>query len=453
MSTKYKPGVPVPESGIYKVTHAADHEAVHAVTLLAGNIFPRCRVCTRPGFELVQAAMSAEVNDLLKPPPGKRPGSFQRPKRKIIFVVLFFFLIAGLLIIGFATDLASVSWIASAAKSLLHRHTGPWPHEAPERELLTHLFSEMGIAFIVAALLGATFEFFMRRREEKELNEHVRQVEEAALLSLLGYFMPRSLSEQVRRVFDEKIMRSNLELTYTFENAPTDLLNLSKEAGIDGNDLLLVTVKVEYDLVNLGLIKRDHLIHHGFESLLPFAGYNRFLNLTISQGNRVWISWPKGERRWRVSYGPGPHPCIQVLKLRREVEIAPGRELDIEPERDDTYHVVVEHQLVRRRRDLDSWTTWLPADRLDVNVLFNAVPDLDFYLDRTHPDDFLEVTPSTTQEVAAERRWRMPSYPEGRDGKKREVSAAVLPYQGFTLYWFPRGSFPVIEKPKTLSSG
>lgn len=424
------------ESGIYKVTHTADHEPMHTVTLLAGNIFPRCRLCRRPSFELVQAAMSAEVNELLKPPPGQRRGSLQRRKRTIIFAVLFLFFITGLLIIGFAADLAHIAWIASAARSLLHGHEGAWPHHEPERQLLTHFFSEMGIAFVVAALLGATFEFFMRRREEKELDEHVRQIEEAALLSLLGYFMPRSLSDQVRRVFDEKIMRSNLELTYTFEKAPADLLELAKNAGTDGSDLLLVTVKVEYYLVNLGTIKRDHLIHHGFESLLPFAGYNRFLSLTISRGEELWISWPKGKRKRQVSYGTGPHPCIQVLKLKSKVDIAPGRDVDIEPVRDDDYHVVVEHQLVRRRRDLDSWTTWLPADRLDVNVHFQAVPELDFHLDRTHPDDFRELPQSPT-----ERQWRMPSHPEGRDGKKREVSAAVLPYQGFTLYWFPKGSF------------
>jgi hypothetical protein len=435
MSTRFKPGDTVPNSGIYKVTHATNHEAAHTVTLLGGNIFPRCRVCTYPRFELVQAAISAELLDQFKPTTKKRR-ELRRLKRMIIFGVLLFFLLGGFSLIWSAGDLADISWIASVGKLLLHGSKAYPTQEAPEHELLIHFFNEMGIAFVVAAILGATFEFFMRRREEKELNEHIRQIEEAALLSLLGYFMPRSLSAQVRRVFKEQVMRSKLELTYTFEKPVPELQHLSSEAGIDGNDLLLVTVKVEYDLVNLATTKTEHLIHHGFESILPLGEYDKFLSLTISRGDDVWLSWPKGPNKEKVCECPGPHPCIRVLKLKSTVSIAPGTEIDNEPKRKKNYHVAVEHQLVRRRRDLDSWTTWLPADSLDVNVLFKAVPNLDFHVDRTHPDDFLEVKRSET-----ERRWTLPSYPIpiGRDGKQQEVSAGVLPYQGFILYWFPKG--------------
>lgn len=452
-STRFKPGDPVPKSGIYKVTHATEHEPVHTVTLLGGNIFPRCHGCVHPHFELVQAAISAELHEQFKLTSENVPSSLRHPKRMIIFAVLLLFLGAGMLLIWFADHLAGIPWIASAAKFLHQPNDASLGGEAPEHKLLFHLFEEMGIAFVIAAMLGATFEFFMRRREEKELDEHIRQLEEAALLSMLGYFMPRSLSDQVRRVFHEQIMRSNLELTYTFKKPTPDLQQLSRGAGIDGNDLVLVTVKVEYDLVNLATIKKDHLIHHGFESILPFGGeHDKFLGLTISLGNKPWLSWPDGMRKRRVCYGTGPHPCIRVLKLKSIVCLAPGKQLDSEPGMENTYHVAVEYQIARRRRDLDSWTTWLPADRLDVNVVFKDVPELDFHLDRTHPEDFREVDQAKIkQQSATERRWMLPSYPINRDGKQRVVSAAVLPYQGFTLYWFPKGSFPVIDKPKAVA--
>ncbi|HEV2964625.1 MAG TPA: hypothetical protein VG649_22545 [Candidatus Angelobacter sp.] len=46
----------VPESGIYRVTHKG-HRLPHEVTLLAGQIFPRCSKCKdRVQFEVVRHA-------------------------------------------------------------------------------------------------------------------------------------------------------------------------------------------------------------------------------------------------------------------------------------------------------------------------------------------------------------------------------------------------------------
>jgi hypothetical protein len=442
MPTRFKPGDMVPNSGIYRVTHTSDHEPVHTVTLLGGNTFPRCHGCSYPNFELTEAAISAALHDQFKVATPKHRG-VGGVKRALIFGVLFLFLTGGAFLIWSADHLADISWIASTGKFLLYGNKGALTHEAPEHELLTHFFNEMGIAFVVAAILGSTFEFFMRRREERALTEHIRQIEEAALLSLLGYFMPRSLSHQVRQVFEQQIMRSHLKLIYTFQKPTVDLERLSSRAGIEASDLVVLNVRVEYDLVNLTTTKKKHLIHHGFESVLPFGDeYDKFLNLTVWLGDKVCLAWPKGRNEKKVCQSRGPHPCIRVLKLKRLITLRAGQEFDSGRKKQGMYHVAVEYQLVRRRRDLDSWTTWLPADRLDVTVDYEAVPDLDFYLDRTHPDDFREVKPKTKNgrrsQTKDARQWMLPSYSSGSDGKQQEVSAAVLPYQGFILYWFPR---------------
>lgn len=52
---QYKPGDVVPASGIYRVEHES-HRLMHEVTLLAENVFPRCRECNAAvRFELVRA--------------------------------------------------------------------------------------------------------------------------------------------------------------------------------------------------------------------------------------------------------------------------------------------------------------------------------------------------------------------------------------------------------------
>lgn len=397
---------------------------------------------------------SRQSMQAIAPPDGrtlKAEGGIARPKTFIkstwqkcirlgqdleIYVCL-----VGLLLIGGgmmreAEGLAANPTIIAVAKRTLLplRST---TSEEEEHEAITHFINELGIAVVVAAVLGMTFEFFMRRREEKAHTKHVREIQEAAFASVLGFFMPSSLFRQIRRVFEEKIMRSNLELTYTFENATHQLRQLAEQAGIDGNDLLLVTVKVEYDLVNLATTRKEHFLHHGFESILPFGDeYNKFLSLTVSRGGKRWISWPGGPNERKVRKSTGPHSCIRVLELKDRIEFAPGEEVDRQLRKEDALHVMVKHQLVRRRRDLESWTTWLPADCLSVTAIFDDASDLDFHLDRTHPDDFEKVE----QTSRTKREWILPFVPPGKDGVQQNIREAVLPYQGFTLYWFPQES-------------
>jgi len=52
----FKPGDPVPKSGIYRVTHAGHHYD-HEVTCLSGISFPECRQCgERVRFSLIISA-------------------------------------------------------------------------------------------------------------------------------------------------------------------------------------------------------------------------------------------------------------------------------------------------------------------------------------------------------------------------------------------------------------
>jgi hypothetical protein len=53
---RFNTGQSVPQSGIYRVIHAG-HRLPHEVTLLAGEIFPRCSKCNNAvQFEVVRRA-------------------------------------------------------------------------------------------------------------------------------------------------------------------------------------------------------------------------------------------------------------------------------------------------------------------------------------------------------------------------------------------------------------
>jgi hypothetical protein len=62
----FKPGDPVPTSGIYKVIHDPEHAQSHEVTCVYGKKFPPCHGCAHPRFVLVRAAHHIETHEHFK---------------------------------------------------------------------------------------------------------------------------------------------------------------------------------------------------------------------------------------------------------------------------------------------------------------------------------------------------------------------------------------------------
>jgi hypothetical protein len=58
----YRPGDPVPQSGVYRVVHL-DHRAEHEATLLDGSVFPRCTKCGEDVRFHLQRAAARIQND------------------------------------------------------------------------------------------------------------------------------------------------------------------------------------------------------------------------------------------------------------------------------------------------------------------------------------------------------------------------------------------------------
>ncbi len=57
MPQEFRPGQTVPDTGIYRVTHAPPHPAMpEEVTVIKGRQFPTCPLCDHISYELVHAA-------------------------------------------------------------------------------------------------------------------------------------------------------------------------------------------------------------------------------------------------------------------------------------------------------------------------------------------------------------------------------------------------------------
>lgn len=65
MAEKFNAGDRVPNSGVYRVSHAGEHSQPHYVTALYGDAFPACRECVRGVcFELAMSAMHVNAHPL-----------------------------------------------------------------------------------------------------------------------------------------------------------------------------------------------------------------------------------------------------------------------------------------------------------------------------------------------------------------------------------------------------
>ncbi len=66
MTQAFRPGDPVPQTGIYRVKHEPSHTPEHEVTCIYGTKFPRCRDCNHPYFTLVHAATHIKNHEFFR---------------------------------------------------------------------------------------------------------------------------------------------------------------------------------------------------------------------------------------------------------------------------------------------------------------------------------------------------------------------------------------------------
>ena len=64
---EFKPGIIVPVTGIYTVTHDNEHMGAHVITCIKGGSFPTCRTCGKPRFKLFLEAVYFNEHSSLTP--------------------------------------------------------------------------------------------------------------------------------------------------------------------------------------------------------------------------------------------------------------------------------------------------------------------------------------------------------------------------------------------------
>jgi hypothetical protein len=326
--------------------------------------------------------------------------------------------------------------------------------------LTAEFWKEIGIALLVAGIIGLVVELVIRKeearervklfQEQKEKHENdLKLIKENVFAAMFGVFMPYWIGSELRRVFDTKMMRSNWTLSYRFLSLPPneELKWRSSHGPLTSDDLLTVIVTVKYKVVNLSDRALPLKIEHTMEPTLPLdCKHSTFLSLEVRREGEPILSWTCDTQDGRVVQSI-PKPYLRILELKDNT-------LMIESEK--AVDVIYMFKSVRRRCDHDVWMTPLPADGLHltteiVNTPEDNLSDLDFYFEASHPE------PRTAEQSLAainQRNWH--------------VRSGLLPYQGFILHWFredpnipscperivkPQSPEPSAISPQTLEAG
>jgi hypothetical protein len=261
--------------------------------------------------------------------------------------------------------------------------------------IIDAFLAEIGIALVVAGVLAATVDIYMRFRSELEHARQQAEISESIFRHLFGFGLNQSIVDELTEtIFASKLRRDELALDYEFWDA--------------GEDAVGIRLTVNYVVVNSSKGKARYLVAHYFENTVSITGPDGFTSLRVDgAGHALHFEQPE---------------LAQLTKRAGIRRVLVGPEIDVPA--NQSVRVRYCYETVRRMSDSEVWITTLPASdlRLTVALLDEKVATLSFVPDASHRNEpeLVSDAPETRSRLL---HWR--------------ITNGLLPYQGVVLYWCP----------------
>ena len=284
-------------------------------------------------------------------------------------------------------------------------------------EKLRSVVLELGIGFVVGAIVAATIENYMRGKQKIEDTKREKELESNIFMALFRTALPDDLiHEMYEMLFTRRFIRQKLEIAIKFRPLTAD-----EQEKCNVPDALVLTQTVTYDAKNISDSLASHhvspqeyaliphpVLSHPFKTFIGTCGLKtetldseaQFKDLVTNPGNGIWFYLKA--------------PKINVPK-------------------DSVVTIVSTIELVCRTTDIKTWLTYYPAERLTLTVeLDKALQDhLEFAVDQSHRLA-LEPDNSKTSDGRVIYGWKL--------------EKPILPHQGIILYWRPKSGVPATSK-------
>ncbi|MGH9401169.1 MAG: hypothetical protein ACRD2P_03560 [Terriglobia bacterium] len=286
---------------------------------------------------------------------------------------------------------------------------------------LHSLVLELGIGFVVGAIVAITIESYMRRKQQIEDTKREREMESNIFMALFRTALPDDLVyEMYQMLFTRKFIRQDLVIAINLRPLTDDE---HKKCSV--NDALVLTQTVTYKAKNISDTLACHDVSPQEYALFPHPTLKHpYKSFSVSCGSDETRLDNEALFKDRVT-NPGNGIWYYLEKAPK---------IDV-PE-NAVVTVVSTIEMICRKTDIKTWLTYYPAERLTLTVdLAGSLQDqLEFAVDQSHRVKLEAYTSSTS---------------DGRTLYGWTLEKPILPHQGIVLYWRPKANTggPVLSDP------
>lgn len=263
------------------------------------------------------------------------------------------------------------------------------------------LLRDLGLAGLVALLVGALIEKASRKRQEEDFNNHLQNVSKETFQAVIGHKMPAAIVDKVLgTVLRKSIIRENSRLKMRLSDIPNR----------EDEGYLLLNCTHQYTLRNLSSETVSHTINI-FKPSPPVEGYDDFLKPMTVTIDGV----PLDETTLSNGDKAIPNSGFED-RFAHKIHIKPKSSINV---RSETW-------LLKELSDTELWVSLLPSTgmEVDIEMMLKNVPL--WHVDALHSGALEITTPNLPEPPFSERNC---SY---------KLSDALLPYQGIHLWWRPK---------------
>lgn len=254
---------------------------------------------------------------------------------------------------------------------------------------ISTVMKHLGIAFIVACIVGITVELYVRREMRLQMERMLQEVGSDVFKAVLGHIFPQSIWDQVfAHLLLNPVIRQNMKIDLNLENLPEC-----------NGDFVRVQVCCSYTVSNLS--SRDWI--YQFSAALDRPQDYRFRDQ--ANFNRVEVGGHRLQHE-------------RIIIDKRDGEICCRTTITLGP--DESKKVEIHGESVYRSDQIFPLAMVDPTENITITI--SKPSNIALTVDPLHArEDRLEEEPTASPELR--KTWR--------------INGGLLPGHGVSIRWFP----------------
>ena len=267
--------------------------------------------------------------------------------------------------------------------------------------IIIGLTKEIGFAGLIALLLIIVVENASKKEQRKLYDEFVENVSDNVFRAILKRNVPKTIVDQTLDILSSDLVRKNMRMNIVLHDLPDEHVEMSHAA-------VRMSVTIDYDIENIS----SKEIESDVRLILPQTRFKKLRDLVSVECVSI-DSIPLEDLE--VEEGSNKSQGSRTEKVC---------EWPFSVKAGHTININAKYQLIKEVSDNEVWTNLLPSTETHVTVDMR-LKDTEWDVDALHSGNLNPIQtskngPFLEQEIMF------------------RTNEAILPFQGFSLWWRPR---------------